>query len=319
MNRLFILWITLSVFEIASGQEQTLTEEKSKTDTLEMVSSNNLPYSAVLSVDVPTAPSNFVVTPDTNGVLSCELRWINPSFTVNRAPLSSLSSITIVRNGEQVEVISDPVPGAEGTWTDTNPVNGIYTYTIYATNEAGKGSTLSKTTYVGITACNDAGITVFPFAESFDEDEVCWGVRSTSSSYASWVMTQGVVRTGRFAFVHYYANGEQTGFLISPKIVVPSDGALKLSFWSFNERTDQYDNGKNSVIVATGADPDDVSHYVEVWSPTSVKEQWIRTEISLAPYAGQTIFLLFKYEGTNAHIWYVDDIDLSQVFSDADI
>jgi len=308
------------MFESVSGQEQTLTEEKGNADTLAVVSSsNNLPYSAVSSVDTPTAPNNLVVTPDANGALLCVLRWINPSFTVNRSLLSSLSSITIVRNGEQVEVISDPIPGAELTWTDKAPVNGIYTYTVYASNEAGKGSTVSKATYVGITACNDAGITVFPFAESFDEDEVCWGVSSASSSYASWVMTQTATRSGRFAFVHYYATGGQTGFLSSPKIVVPSDGILKLSFWSLNERADQYGNGKSSVIVVTGDDPYDTSQYVEVWSPTSVKEQWTYTEISLAPYSGQTIILLFKYEGTDAHTWYLDDIGLSQVFSDTDI
>jgi hypothetical protein len=285
MNRLIILWIIQACCVV-------------------------LPVAAVSPADAPTAPGNFAVTPDVEGALSCTLQWINPSFTLNGSPLASLSSITILRNEQIVDIISDITPGDELSWTDTNPVNGDYTYTVYASNDAGEGAASSKTVYVGITACNDAGITVFPFADSFDEDEVCWGVRSTSSAYASWTMTSAIVRTGRFAFVHRYTNGEQNGCLFSPEIVVPSEGVLKLSFWSFNERADQYSKGKNSVIVAAGTDPYDVSKYIEIWTPQSVSEQWTQTEISLAPYSGQSICLIFKYEGTDAHTWYLDDIGI---------
>jgi len=286
MNRLIILWIIHACCVV-------------------------LPVSAVSPVDAPTAPGNFAVIPDAEGALLCTLRWINPSFTLSGSPLSSLSSVTILKDEQIVDIISDVRPGEELSWIDTDPINGYYTYTIYASNDSGDGATTSKTVYVGITDCNDAGITVFPFADSFDENDVCWGVRATTSAYASWTMTSEMVRTGRLAFVHHYSNGEQNGYLFSPAIVLPPEGVVMLSFWSFNERADQYGKGKNSVIVATGSDPYDASKYVEIWSPKTVSEQWTQTKISLAPYSGQIIYIIFKYEGTDAHNWYLDDLSLS--------
>ena len=49
----------------------------------------------------------------------------------------------------------------------------------------------------------------------------------------------------------------------------------------------------------------------ELWSPESVSSSWTETAINLSEYKGQTIRLAFKYEGSNAHDWYLDDITVS--------
>lgn len=80
------------------------------------------------------------------------------------------------------------------------------------------------------------------------------------------------------------------------------DGDAVLSFWSYNSYISDYN--KNSVVLIDGSDE------IELWSPTEVTSSWVNTVIDLSAYNGETISLAFKYEGVNAHEWYVDDVEL---------
>jgi uncharacterized ubiquitin-like protein YukD len=55
---------------------------------------------------------------------------------------------------------------------------------------------------------------------------------------------------------------------------------------------------------------------IELWSPETVSQSWVSTTIDLTEYIGQTIKLAFKYEGDNAHGWYIDDIEVKEVAED---
>jgi hypothetical protein len=54
----------------------------------------------------------------------------------------------------------------------------------------------------------------------------------------------------------------------------------------------------------------------ELWTP-DVEEleeyTWYEATIDLSNYMGQTITLAFKYEGDDAHAWYVDDVEVSVI------
>ncbi|HMM53370.1 MAG TPA: choice-of-anchor J domain-containing protein, partial [Burkholderiaceae bacterium] len=48
--------------------------------------------------------------------------------------------------------------------------------------------------------------------------------------------------------------------------------------------------------------------FTEVWTTASVTSAWVETVVNLNAYAGQQIYVAFRYEGSDAHGWYVDDV-----------
>lgn len=98
----------------------------------------------------------------------------------------------------------------------------------------------------------------------------------------------------------------EDGWLVTPAINLPELFTIQLSFWSYNTWPTYY--FKNSVLVSTGSIDPASGDYVEVWAATSVTSAWEQTEIDLSNYAGSTVYIAFRYEGDDAHSWYLDDI-----------
>ena len=74
------------------------------------------------------------------------LSWFNPSLDLNGNTLTSLTSVTIRRNFEEIAVLTDVQPGADMEYEDNGLEPGLYEYAIYVTNAAG----ISRTTYRSI-------------------------------------------------------------------------------------------------------------------------------------------------------------------------
>ena len=144
----------------------------------------------------------------------------------------------------------------------------------------------------------DADHTFFEDFEGTNFVPNCWTNVTTvaSGSTRQWRKETGYYHSSSYsAYSGYYG----TIYLKMPDIKIDGDAAA-LSFWSFNIYADDY--GKNSVVLLNGDDE------TELWSPESVTNEWVNTIIDLSAYKGQTISLAFKYEGNNAHGWYVDDV-----------
>ena len=90
----------------------------------------------------PDSVSNMVTaeTATFNGV---RLSWTNPITDLNGNPLTSIESVTIRRNFEEIAVLTDAQVGANMEYEDNGLEPGLYEYAIYVTNEAG----ISRTTY----------------------------------------------------------------------------------------------------------------------------------------------------------------------------
>ena len=95
-------------------------------------------------------------------------------------------------------------------------------------------------------------------------------------------------------------------YLVMPELAIAEsdDKDVQLSFWSYNTYPSDY--GKNSVVLLGESEQ-------ELWSPASVSTEWVSDTIDLSAFKGQTIQLAFKYEGTNAHGWYLDDVKVEFV------
>jgi len=104
----------------------------------------------------------------------------------------------------------------------------------------------------------------------------------------------------------------QEGWLFSKMVWLPSSNVYKLSFKSKN-----YSGGtgrRNSVWIAvdkTGTP--NPSDYTEIWVDPSYNTSWTNYEVDLSAYSGHYVNIAFKYEGTYAHNWYVDDFSISQI------
>ena len=78
-----------------------------------------------------------------DGVL---LSWTNPTLDLNGNALTSLESVIVRRNFEEIAVFTDVQVGATMEYVDNGLAPGLYEYAIYVTNEAG----ISRTTYQSI-------------------------------------------------------------------------------------------------------------------------------------------------------------------------
>jgi hypothetical protein len=279
----------------------------------------------VWSADVPSAPSALEITTNVAGMFSCTLQWTNPETTMDGSPLASLSKITILRDGEVIDAIDHPVAGATGTWVDTSVNNGTYSYSLYATNGTMNSDRITQSVVVdNPDACD--GITIFPFEEKFDnfigyESYPCWDIYDGEDDYSNWRRNTSAqdARSGN-AIGHRRPDDSgsptQNDWLTSPKIVVPADADLELSFWSKNDLDfGSYENGKNSVWVSTNRKNPAEGDYVEVWSATTVSSQWEKITIPLSVYEGNEIYIAFRYEtsaGSAAHSWWIDDLSITR-------
>ncbi len=144
------------------------------------------------------------------------------------------------------------------------------------------------------------------FSEGFEEVTFvpnCWS--SVASGSHNWSRTTSNVHSGSgSAHSGYYGDI----YLILPDLQIEEDAYL--SFWSYNNFVSDYTEAKgarNSVVLLAGEGE------VELWAAESVSQSQVRTIINLSAYKGQTVSLAFKYEGDNAHDWYIDDVLVSAI------
>ena len=139
-----------------------------------------------------------------------------------------------------------------------------------------------------------------PFTESFDVNTFppsdCWdtikaGTRTWSRSTSQHHTGDGSAYSGFYGDI----------YLILPNLAIADESAdVLLKFWSYNTYTSSYD--KNSVVLLEG------NNETELWTTATVSQQWVESTVDLSAYKGQTISIAFKYEGSNAHAWYIDDV-----------
>lgn len=156
----------------------------------------------------------------------------------------------------------------------------------------------------------------FPYVEDFEGEDfppAGWEIVNPDGSAIEWAQSSANNHTpdGEFsAFHNYNSIANEDGWLVSPAMVIPAEAQYVLSFWSVNSFPTYY--GKNSVLISTGSGNPIDEEFVEVWTTATVVNAWEETTIDLTDFAGQTIFMAFRYEGEDAHVWYLDDIRVGE-------
>ena len=217
------------------------------------------------------------------------------SWTDNNMPTPS--SWTIDVNGTEITGIT-----ANPYTIETLTHSTAYTVRVKAVCSETDASDWSNTVNFA-TACDATVVDAdHEFFEGFEETTFapnCWN--SIASGTYAW---------SRYTYQHHSGSASAHSgyygdiYLVMPELQIGNDNTdVWLKFWSYNSYPNDYD--KNSVILING------NEETELWSPESVSSSWTETAINLSEYKGQTIRLAFKYEGSNAHDWYLDDITVS--------
>jgi len=124
-----------------------------------------------------------------------------------------------------------------------------------------------------------------------------------------WGRTTSPVHSGSYAAYHDDNNSDAgtVSWMIMPQVAIPAGGA-ELTFW-------QYENWGSYAIyhgiwVSTASD--DPADFVEVSElGAGTEDTWEEQTLDLSAYAGQSIYIAFRYSGEYADEWYVDDVSVT--------
>lgn len=97
----------------------------------------------------PSAVTDAQAKADSSGTLSVVISFTMPQSDIDGNPLTNLSYATIERNGNEIAKLEGKA-GEKLSFVDSNPANGINTYTITAYNTYGKGAETNVSVYVGL-------------------------------------------------------------------------------------------------------------------------------------------------------------------------
>ena len=176
--------------------------------------------------------------------------------------------------------------------------------------------------YIEEPTCTNSDVRTLPYTESFENgatDWQCWTKIDSgdNGSYASfWDRTgKRVMETipdGDYCAGHQYGPSgvAQTGWLISPKLFLqPGRDYTTLTFKSC-----ETSSGTTSMKVLVSTTTTNTSAFTEVYSLTDQTSSWKTINVNLKAYQGQAIYIAFKYEGTYAKNWYIDDIEVTETW-----
>lgn len=92
--------------------------------------------------NTPSAPTNLVATPDSNGERSVTVTWNNPAKTLVNQNLTAIDQIVVMRDSKIVYTEDNVAPGASMSFVDDDiPFFSTYTYKVYAVLDGQRGTT----------------------------------------------------------------------------------------------------------------------------------------------------------------------------------
>ena len=198
------------------------------------------------------------------------------------------------------------IQGITATSYDLTGLNAATTYYVWVRDYCRSDHNSEWTGPVSFnTECDVIVVdAAHPYTQGFEDSAdipVCWETVedpwSGEPTTYDWTISDYSCHSGEYsAYSNYYG----PIYLIMPDLQLANGTAAQLTFWSYNRFVEDYD--KNSVVLLDG------ENEIELWSPESVTQSWVSTTIDLTEYMGQTIKLAFKYEGDDAHGWYIDDV-----------
>lgn len=244
-----------------------------------------------------------------------------------RSPVSGFGlSLFLDGNLIATETYTNTILGlGEGIYTFNHKLNlsisGTYELKV-VTNLLGDENTLNDTLIV-IVVNRDCNALTFPYEEGFEGNifpPYCWTTGATNGT--GWRKLNYGAHTGLSrASIAFWDT--QEGWLISPKFSIPTGGEdYVLEFWSHVYETRFYT--LSEVRVSTTTPTANTSTFELLHALTGAERpegEWVRIMLSLAAYAGQDIYIAFRYQnqgGQTGHMWSIDDVNVFNVSTHID-
>ncbi|MCL2098670.1 MAG: choice-of-anchor J domain-containing protein, partial [Bacteroidales bacterium] len=216
------------------------------------------------------------------------------------------------------ETIPDP-SGAVTLLTRTLSLNDYAGQTVYVAfrhwNSTNEYAIMLKDVQVIEIAPSSSTctITTYPWSESFEDTTfppTCWTSYDIDGGDEEW--ERSTVMTppdGAAAARHVYDWSNQEGWLITPQLSIPAAGNYELTFWTVNDWPE--DAVHNGVWVSTTGN--NTAAFTLLSDVTlQASETWKKITIPLTAYAGEDIYIGFKYEGAVADNWYIDLVTVQE-------
>jgi hypothetical protein len=225
---------------------------------------------------------------------------------------------------ETILLTINPLQEISYSFTTQANLSQAGTYVIKAytawNEDADTGNDAASVTVTNYGACE---VSKFPYLEDFEREAdyfICWNMYDSDGSGYKWTPASvlGIqtipAYSGSLVALHEDHSYFQDGWLVSPKINIPAEDTYQLSFWTFTAWPDGYvENAKSSVWISTGSNNPASGDFKEVWSAKTVVDEWAEIKINLWKYAGQSVYVAFRYEGEDAHAWFVDDVGIYKI------
>lgn len=110
----------------------------------------NLAIEEAPELTAPDSVTNLTVTPDATGATKAVVSFKAPAVDLAGTALTSLDSITVSRDGNQIATILAPAPGSEQAVTDEGMTDGVHNYTVIAFNASGSGTVAKAGAFIGL-------------------------------------------------------------------------------------------------------------------------------------------------------------------------
>lgn len=101
------------------------------------------------NTSAPQAATELHLTVDSNNPTQVAIQCTAPTHSIDGERLTTIGKLTILRNGEVILTIDNPLPGTLISHNDHVESLGTYHYEIVASNEAGEGNSTSKSIVCG--------------------------------------------------------------------------------------------------------------------------------------------------------------------------
>jgi hypothetical protein len=129
-----------------------------------------------------------------------------------------------------------------------------------------------------------------------------WQLYTTGSG---WNISSTRSHSGSYSAYYDDYSGTQDGWLITPLLSVTNGD--QISFWQNNDFYTYYTyHGLWVCTSDCGSPPTNWVQLAELGP--AIEDNWEQKIFDLSAYAGQDIYLAFRYQGNWADKWYVDDV-----------
>ena len=219
-------------------------------------------------------------------------------------------------------VLSTDTSAITTTWSITGTTPTTHDTTAQAVwNTAGRYIVVARVTNAIGTATDTLNVTVIdchaitslPWSQDFETGTLgCWTAIDVDGDDETWVVAEGTGRNGSYGLVSSSYDGDQVqdNWLISQPVTIPQNGSYELSWYVMPYATSWHEEHYGVYISTTTPALSSFTDSIFVETTPAITD-YARRLVSLAAYAGQTIYIAFRHHCVDQYYLLIDDIAIN--------